>query len=499
MKDLIEKGKKLIKKHDNIFVFILIAVAVVVKVYNVPLNVGDESYNFLNSYKLANGLTIYKDNNVIQTPLFFYIASIFLRIFGENILVYRTFNLIISSFTFFLCYIILKELDVNKRFSLLYTLLITAFTSSIVGGGANYNILAYGFYLLGFYLILKLPRKNFKSIIQGLMIFIIFLTYQKLGVAYFIAIIAYEIINKDIKSLFKELLTALLFLIAFIMYLYMQGNLFDFVNYAILGISEFGEKNWAIEGNIFSILLFLLIPIITLIATIIIIKTIKTRVNLKNEKTIIDRMCFAYAFSICTYIIIIPIVNVYHVYLASILILINLMHLIHFLIKPIIEEESIKTIINTVILYIIIVFLINNGKGLWEYNYLEKYTSKRSPFYGATIDSELDETIKSVSEYIQNNDKETIVLSTYASIISLNLNDLNNGEYDLPLRGNLGRDGEKGLIEKIKKLKNTQILLLHETDEEKEIYQFTYDVAIYIQQNYKYLGQVNKFDIYEIE
>ena len=83
-------------------------------------------------------------------------------------------------------------------------------------------------------------------------------------------------------------------------------------------------------------------------------------------------------------------------------------------------------------------------------------------------------------------------------LISLNLNDLDNEDFDLPLRGNLGKDGEKGLIEKIKKLKNTQILLLHETDEEKELYQFAYDVADYIKQNYRYVGQVNKFDIYEI-
>ena len=200
MKNLLKKVANFIKKHDNIFVLILITIAVIAKVYNVYLNTGDESYNFLNCYKLANGLTIYKDNNVIITPLFFYIASIFLKIFGENILVYRTFNLIISVFTFFLCYIILKELKINKRFSLLYTLLITALTINIIGGGANYNVLAYGFYLLGLFLIIKLTKGNLKSIIQGIMIFIIFLTYQKLGAAYFIAIIAYEIINKDITN-----------------------------------------------------------------------------------------------------------------------------------------------------------------------------------------------------------------------------------------------------------------------------------------------------------
>ena len=498
MKNLLKKVAKFITKHDNIFVLIFITIAMLAKVYNSYLNSGDESYNFINCYKLANGLTIYKDNNVIITPLFFYIASIFLKIFGENILVYRTFNLIISAFTFFLCYIILKELKVNKRFSLLYTLLITALTSSIVGGGANYNVLAYGFYLLGFYLILKLPKGNFKNIVQGIMIFIVFLTYQKLGTAYFIAIIAYELINKDIKSLFKELLTSFILLVAFVLYLYINGNLYDFINYVILGMSEFGSKNWAIEGNIFSILLFLLIPVLTLVSTIITSKAIKSKLDLKNKQDIIKKMYIIFAFAICTYIIIIPIVNIYHVYLASILMLINLMYIIHFLIKPIIEEESIKTIINSIILCIIIIFLISNLKGIWEYNCLEKYTSKESPFYGAIINLELDETIKNVSEYIQNNDKDTIVLSTYAPLISLYLNDLYNKDFDLPLRGNLGKDGEEGLIEKIKNLNNTQILLLHETDEEKELYQFAYDVADYIRQNFTYIGQIDKFDIYEI-
>lgn len=502
-----------VKKHDNIFVLILIALAMLARVYNVVISNTDEAYNFLNSYKLANGLTIYTDNNVIITPLFFYISSIFLKIFGENIFIFRTLNLIISSLMFLACYVILKELKVNKRFSLLYTLLIIALISSIIGGGANYTTLAYTFYLLGFLLILKMKKGTAKSLVQGLMLFLVFLTYQKLGVAYFIAIIAYEIINKDIKSLFKELLTALVLLLAFLAYLYTQNNLFNFIDYAILGIGEFGSKNWATEGNIFSLLLFLLLPIMTLVSSVIIIKTIKSKTNGKkleikeklNEenklkiKETTNKMLSIFAFSICAYIIVIPILNVYHVYLASILMIINLMYIIDFLVKPIIEENSIKNIINTIILCIIILLFAYSAKDMWNYAHLINYIPQDSPFYGAIIDPKMRETIEEVGDYVQNNDKDTIVLSTYAPLISLYLNDLDNGDYDLPLRGNLGSKGEKGLIEQIKELSNTQILILHETDEEKEIYQFVYDVADYIKQNYTYVGQVNKFDIYEIE
>lgn len=498
MKKLIEKGTKFVKKHDNIFVLILIMILILSKVYNVYISNTDEMYNFFNSYKIANGLTIYKDNNVIITPLFFYIASIFLKIFGENILAFRTYNLIIVSFLFFISYLNLKELKINKRFSLFYTLLIISFTYSIIGGGANYNVLAYDFYLLGLYLLLKMKKSNKKSIIQGLMIFIIYLSYQKLGVAYFCAILIYEIINRDIKSLFKEFITAFILLMLFFIYLNTQNNLYDFLNYTVLGIGEFGNKNIAIDSNILKILLFLILPIMTTVITIIIIKTIKKKLNLANETIIINNMLIILAFSVCAYIIIIPIVNAYHVFLASILTIINLMYIVNTLIEPILMANSIKKIINTIILCIIIILLVSTTKGMIKYISRINDIPKDSPFYGALIDEKLSNTINEVSNYIKTNDKNTILLSTYSSLISLNLNDLDNKDFDLPLRGNLGKDGEKGLIEKIKKLKNTQILLLHETDEEKELYQFAYDVADYIKQNYRYVGQVNKFDIYEI-
>ena len=508
-----------VKKHDNIFVLILIALAMLASVYNVGISNTDEMYNFLNSYKLANGLTIYTDNNVIITPLFFYISSIILKILGENVLVFRTLNLIISTFMFFLCYLILKELKVNKRFSLLYTLLIIALISSIIGGGANYTTLAYSFYLLGFLLILKMKKGTVKSLVQGLMLFLTFLTYQKLGVAYFIAIIAYEITNKDIKSLFKELLTALVLLLAFLSYLYTQGNLFDFIDYAILGIGEFGSKNLNAESNLLSILLFLLLPIMTLITIVAIIKALKSKQNNKNTKIelktkekaktgdaetnhkkvteIRNQMLSLFLFSICTYIIVIPILNVYHVYLASILMLIALMYLINFLTKPIIEEKSIKLIINTIILCIIILILAYSAKDMWSYTHWINSIPNDSPFYGSRIEEEVKQTIVEVGNYVKNNDKDIIIFSTYAPLISLYLDDLDNGDYDLPLRGNFGSKGEEGIIKQIKELKNTQILLLHETDEEKEIYQFAYDAADYIKQNFNYVGQVNKFDIYE--
>lgn len=488
-----------IKKHDNIFIFIVLALIMLANVYNLYFVNGDESYNFLNSYKMANGLTIYKDNNVIITPIFFYISSIFMQLFGKNILIYRTLNLIIGTLTMFLCYKIFKKLNMEKRFSIIFTLIITIMIDNIIKGGANYNVLAYTLYLLGLYLFLKMKDGTTKSIVQGMMIFIVFATYQKLGASYFVALSIYEICTKNYKSLLKEYATALMFLIIFLLYFYLQDNLINFLNYTVLGIGEFGSKNTAIQSNITSILLDILIPIITIIVNIIVINTVNKKMDIsKNEKILLKNKVIAlYTFAICAYIIAIPIFNQYHLTLASIIMLINLFYIIYFLIKPITQEKRIKRVINIIIILIVIILLINSIVQMASYISNIKTIPDNSPFFGGILDEKLSETIKEVGEYIKNNNKNTIVFSEYATLISVYTNDLDNAEFDLPFRGNLGKDGEEGLIQKIKNMKDTQFLLLHESDENKELYQFAFYAADYIKENMAYKGQINKFDIYE--
>lgn len=232
------------------------------------------------------------------------------------------------------------------------------------------------------------------------------------------------------------------------------------------------------------------------IATIV---SIKNYSKIENEKEIINNIITLFTFAICAYIIIIPILNKYHVYLAGLLMIINLIYVIQFLLTPFLNEKKVKSTINKLTIFLLLFLLIFSVREVRNYLYYLDDVPKDSPFYGSIPTQELKDMIIEVGEYIQKNDQDTIVISSYAPLISLYLNDLDNDDYDLALRGNLGKDGEQGLIEKIKQLDNTQILLLHETDEEKEIYQFAYDVANYIKQNYTYVGQVNKFDIYEIE
>ena len=213
---------------------------------------------------MSNGLTIYQDTNVIITPLFFYLGEIILNIFGNNILVFRTYNLILSTIMYLLCYQILKTLNVKKRLSMLYTILIVMFTYGIIGAGANYNILAYIFFQLGVWLILKMKVGTKKDIFQGIILFLVFFSNQKLAAGYFAALVIYALWNKNLKSLIKELaVTAILVGIYFI-YLYTQNNLYNFINYTILGISEFGARNSIFKSSF----IINIIPVLSAVFTI---------------------------------------------------------------------------------------------------------------------------------------------------------------------------------------------------------------------------------------
>ena len=379
------------------------------------------------------------------------------------------------------------------RWDGLITLFIILFTYGIVRAGANYNIFSYAIFEIGLLLILKNKTGLKKEIYQGIILFLVFLSNQKLAAGYFVALVIYELCNKNVKSLIKELLISALLLVAYLIYLFSQNNLYNFINYAILGIGEFGKKNIITDREIlFNV--FIYVILLTVIVYFIIIKIIPKYLKIKDKEQL-NIFKTLITFSLSTMILIVPICNEYHLKLASILILLSLIYGLHYLIYPIIKGKKLQLITFALASVMTIIIFVLSIKEIFAYIPEINKIPKNSPFYGAIIDDTLKEEIKEVSIYIKNSDKNIIVLSTYAPFYSIILNDLDNKEYDWPLRGNLGKDGEEGLINKTKDLKNTQILLLEK--DEDEIFQFAYDVKEYIKENMKHVGKIQEFNIYE--
>lgn len=117
--------------------------------------------------------------------------------------------------------------------------------------------------------------------------------------------------------------------------------------------------------------------------------------------------------------------------------------------------------------------------------------------YSGTIAQKSDiEDIQIISEYIaeqENDGKNVIILSYKANLYNVNLN-RNNGDFDLYFMGNLGSKGEQGLINKIKELKNT--IILTEKNEENFIGQEAINARKYVVDNYKKIGEIQKYNIY---
>ena len=491
MKKIIE----FIKKHDNILMFLIIAILLLKVTYNISIKNNDELINFLNIYKMINGQTIYQDTNVIITPLFFYLGEIILSILGNNILVFRIFNHILSTIMYLLCYQIFKTIKINKKFAVLYTILIIMFTYGIIGAGANYNVLAYVFFELGVLLMLKMKKGNKKDIVQGIILFLVFFSNQKLSAGYFLALVIYELYNKNIKSLLKELGTAGILLIIYCIYMLWQNNLYNFINYTILGIGEFGARNAVFKTSFIENTTSILVVIFSIAIDIVLIKMMPKFAE-KNCDETIKTIKTLLIFSLCTLVIVIPIINAYHIELASILIFINLFYGIHLLIFPIIDSKKLPIIILAIIGILLLIMTILSIIEMVKYAKTINDIPKENPFYGAIIDENLQKEIEEVTQYIKNEEKDVIVLSSYAPFYSIILNDLENKECDWALRGNLGIEGEAGFTEKIKELDNTQILL-YDNEDEEEIYQFVFDTIEYIKQNMKYIGKIQNFSIYE--
>ena len=71
-----------------------------------------------------------------------------------------------------------------------------------------------------------------------------------------------------------------------------------------------------------------------------------------------------------------------------------------------------------------------------------------------------------------------------------------NKDFDMFLKGNIGSKGEEGQIEKLEKKTNTIVLIMNKKYQRN--WQNPEKVREYIVNNWTKVGQIENFDIYEI-
>ena len=222
-----------------VFIFITLIVSASALGQNQEESMYDELWNFSNSYKMLNGFVIYKDLNVIITPLYFYLGTFILSIFGTNLFAFKIYNILIVTSMYFIIYQIFQTTKIKKIRSLLFLIIIYLITYIVILLGASYNILALDFFLLG--ILLHLKGKN--DYIQGIIMFLIFMTKQNIGIYYMIAYLIYSLAeHKKIKKLIIPYIIEIILLAIYFLYLLLNQNLYNFINYTFLGVKEFGKE-----------------------------------------------------------------------------------------------------------------------------------------------------------------------------------------------------------------------------------------------------------------
>ena len=488
--------KKLInqlKEKDNIIVcilFFLISLGISLNIY---LEASDEIWNFQNVYKMYNGFKIYEEVNVIITPLFFWIGEAIFHIFGANLCVFRFSNCIIMTILFLYTYKLFKKLHLPKSISLLAVfLMILQQFFLIIRICFNYNTMALLFFVMGVYYLIHEKTKE-KIYIQAIITILIIITKQNIGIYYLLGNIIYLCISRNsskakIKKTLQYMSVILVGGIVFITYLIWDNNLWNFFNYTFGGTLEFADENLIFD--ISGITFMVSVMIINIVTSVLFIKK-----KLVSEAKI-ENIKILFIFSTMLSILCYPIFNWTHIILGTYLIIVNIIYITYILLKDF--KQGIQKIVKIIDGIMIVAMVAFSGFNMYTWIYMitnDNYPySWEDPFFGGMMGKEDFEENEKMIQYIEKNEKNVIVLSNRAGLYMIPLK-RNNGDFDLPFKGNLGIDGEEGLIEKVDNMEETQFLIYQ--NENEGIYQESEKVKEYVKNTKKYIGEIAGFEIYE--
>lgn len=466
----------------DLSIFLVIMSFVIIQLLVIPMYGGDEFIVYYNTYKIFNGEMIYRDVNILTTPLLFYIALFIFKVFGSKFIIFRIYNILINIILILTIYKIFTNLKIGKKKKIIYTLILEILILKKVAIlGATYNILGLMLCLIGLNLMLKRELIKNYYIKQGIIIFLILMAKQNVGLYYILANILIEICIKNRKricSILKLISVPSILSVCYIIYLYINNNLDNFISYTILGLKEFSQ-NIYITGT------FWIGLDIIIICSIVFI--LSKKIYKKEQKNIIITL---FITGICMLPIGYPIADDWHMIVSSTILIISAIYTFDKNIDINIKEKVLNCIIALILCYMIFYNVV------YIKIYLNNYIKdSNNIFHLLTISNDKRNKINIMEEFISKSDKKVIIVSPEAGQYYINVGIKSNGIFDLPFKGNLRREGEYSLINKTQQYDDAYMLL-----HSKKTYWQESDVfRKYIEDNYKSVGTIEDFTIYCIK
>ena len=457
----------------------------------------DEIWNFNFARNIANGLLPYKDFNMLQTPLLPFILGGILKLFGQELFVIRIISTFLGAGIIFVAYKILKELKLNTKWSIFSSALLFLFIKDSFYIDYNYAILFVTLLLI--YIELKYKNYSVKyNLLIGLLAGITILFKQSTGIVISAITILYLLLEKRDKETAKAVLYraigVLIPCVIFVIYLLLTNSMSSFIDYCILGIGTFQNKISYLKllsGKNFMAFVAVLVPI-TLITLLIV-----NLVNMKQGKLQKNvQYLILFVFSLAQFIMVYPISDDIHFRIAA---LPTVMVILYYVCKSIQELNNIKVSIfiehfmNVITISFIGLLMLESINDIYLYASTEKSTLKH--FSNIPISSTLQDRIIEVDNFIQNEKRDVYILDSEAAVYMIPL-DKYNKDFDMFLKGNLGKASEEGQIERIKNMKDAVILI--KNDKIPLNWQTPKEVITYVKENLEKVGTVSFFDIYEL-
>lgn len=322
---------------------------------------------------------------------------------------------------------------------------------------------------------------------------------QTTGIAISMACIGYKIfairkkenIKNFLKIAFTRVLGVIIPLIIFIIYLFFNGAIRDFINYTIFGLSTF--SNSIPYSNLFKNDVLQVFAIV--IPIVLVIMFIRLFVKGTNK-----RIYVFFAYAISSFIVTFPICDKIHFLTGS---FITILAICYMLYDDFVEGKEFSRVFKLicygvysfVTIFLILILLFESVNRLnKEYIKVNK-ENEVAHFLYIPESVGLKDRIFEIDEYIVENKrdgKNVYMLDAEAALYMIPL-DIYNKDYDMFLKGNLGANGEDGIIERINQEEDAIYLLKMDYLN----WQNPNKVREYIMDNLDYKGNISIFYVYE--
>ena len=507
---------KAISKDFILFIFIAVMVFSIIAIN--PISNLDEIWNYNTARAIAQNLIPYKDISMITTPLLPMITALFLKLIANEVIVSRVLASVLWGGVLFSIFKILKLLIKEENTCLIITALLGLLFRDCYC--IDYNILSLMFSLIILYIELKnIDKPHFENnktdFLIGILAGLTVCTKQSIGAILAIIVVGYKIIfvqNKKefieyLKIAFKRIIGILIPIILVLIYLIVTNSLQDFINYAVLGISTFSNKipyaqlmnNDKKEIQILSrIMPFILLAMAVLT---IVLRNKKKKENIGN---IDNKILTMLIYSLSTIIIMYPISDEIHFLIAGTITFIGLAYILYLLGITIYNKINLQSkkkiykITSLMISIIAIAFIAVRGiENITEYTKQEKNETIEH-YKNIQISEYLQERINEIDIFILEQEKENkkvYILDAEAAIYMIPINNYNK-DYDMFLKGNIGKDGQEGQIQKIKQKETNEIILIRKRNLQSN-WQTPTDVIDYVRENLEFTGEVSIYEVYK--